>query len=204
MPPAEIEFPTVSQRLARLGLAEREKQLRNLNVKSGAEVVITLADRRHAPHIATLHAQAASELKRWVGVPFGALGQASSVPANKATFVSTSEGHPFLPFPAVPLDDLEMQGHLMSYLLSTTAPALQTRAEKALMNRLDQVVRHLDISVVVYLAKDIHVEEGATLVIGPKVHTLFGNHIIVENDATIRMEAPVARIDCARLRFVQS
>ena len=195
---------TTSQRLARFGLAERESQLKNLNVRGGAEVHLDPQDRRYTEHIAVLRPQSASDLKRWLGVPIGAIGQALPAPAHTAGFVSTAEPSSFLPYPAVPLEDPEMQANLMAYLLNTKTTAEPTPTERRLVAHLDATISGLSIAVAIYLAADIHVEEGATLVVNKKISTLFANHIILEDGASIRMQSPVSQIDCARMRFVHS
>src|SRR5260221_13073238 len=98
---------TLSQRLALLGLEDRESELKNLNVKEGTELRLSSKDPRHAKRIAQIPVKSARELKRLLGVPDGAIGQDTPPKAHPEGFVSTLNGLPFLPFPAVPLMDKE-------------------------------------------------------------------------------------------------
>lgn len=195
---------TVEQRLGLLGLADRAGELKNLNVKENAEVRISAEDPRHAARIARLEANSAKDLKRWLGVPEGAVGQSVPAKAHPAGFVSTADVTPFLSFPAVPIHDVETRAQMMSYMLSTATLDKPSPAEKKLVGHLDRAIRDAGVVITVFLASDIHVEEGATLVVDRNIQTLFGNHIILEDNATLMMESPTARIDCARLRYVSS
>jgi hypothetical protein len=199
-----VKHVTLSERLSRLGLVERMNQLKNLNVKAGTEVRISSGDKHHAKRMARLPVKSARELKHLLGVPEGAVGQDTPARANPERFVSSANGFPFLPFPAVPLRDKAVQARLMSYLLTTTKLRKPTGVEKRLLVELDDSIRQAAIVVAVFLAADIHVEEGATLIVDKDIQFLFGNHIILEDEASIIMESPVSRIDCARMRFVRS
>jgi hypothetical protein len=191
---------TVAKRLSRFGLGSRK--LKNLNVKEGATLHLDPADKKHADRIEHLKVKSAGDLKRWLGVPEGATGQSTAAPSGKGAFVSAQQAS-FLPFPAVPLDDPEMHAHLMTYLMS---PALEkpTATEKKLITHLDKLIRDIGISISIFLAQDIHIEENATLSVDPKIQTLFANAVILEDNATLSMQSSVSQIDCTRLHFVKS
>lgn len=193
---------SVADRLERFGLAARAAELKNLNVKAGAELRLSQQERRHANQIVTLQVKSAHDLKRWLGVPFSAIGQSKPAPAHPGGFVSSNS--PFLSFSSVPIPDPEASQQLASYLLSNAKRGDETPAERQILARLDRMIIDAEISISIYLAADIHIEEGATLILDEKVQTLFGNHIILEDDSRIIMEGSFQQIDCARMRYVKS
>jgi hypothetical protein len=197
---AERKYLTVSARLARFGLADLENQLQDLKVQGGQEVHIDPQDRAHAKRIAVLDVRSADDLKRWLGVPDGAIGQASPATAHPVGFVSTDIASPFLDIlPAIPLKDPELRARLMLYVTSSATAAKQTPTEKKLRAQLDTVTSNAGIKLAVFLNANIYVEAGATLVIGKKITHLFANQIILEDGATIRMDGSFTQIDCASI-----
>ncbi len=201
---ADREPLSVSQRLERFGLADRERTLKRLYVKEGAEVRISPDDRKFEGRISVLRPKSANDLKRWLGVPSGAIGQSKPAAAHTAGFFPTAEPSPFAPHPELPIEDVDAREDLLAYVLSTSIPKKPTPAEKQFVNRLNDIVRKSDIAISVLLNNEVHIEEGATLILNKKLNVLFGTHIIIEDDATIIMEAPVSQIDCGRLRYVRS
>jgi hypothetical protein len=201
---AHREPLSVAQRLDRFGLADRESTLKKLYVKEGAETRISPDDPKFEERISVLKPRSANDLKRWLGIPSGAIGQKEPARAHKAGFIPTAERSPFAPHPELPIEDDEAREDLLAYVLSNSIPKKPTEAEKQFVSRLNDVVRQHKIAISVFLASDIHVEEGATLILNKKLNVLFGNHIIVEDGAKIIMESPFPQIDCGRLRYVRS
>jgi hypothetical protein len=198
---ADRKHKTISHRLGRLGLADRHGELRNFIVEPRAEVHIHRDDRTYAGRIAVLNIRSARDLKRCLGVPEGAIGQTSPAPAHSAGFVSASRALPFLNVPAVPLKDAELRARLTWYMMSNSTAETATSTEKALQSQLDIALIEAFAHLAVFLALDIHVGQGATLVFHKSMSTLFANRITMEEGATIRMEAPFAQIDCASIKY---
>jgi hypothetical protein len=191
----------LSTRLARYGLEKMEGELKKLNIKRG-EAILDPTDKRHAERIRRLKTHSVHDLKRWMGVPDGAIGQNAPAPLQKAGFIP-SDSRTFQPFPTVRLIDRDLSAHLVSYLLHPT-PENPSTGEKQIISSLDEAIRKLGIELTIFLAADVHIEENTTLVVDPKIQILFANAIVLEDNASLRMQSTGARIDCARLHFVHS
>jgi hypothetical protein len=191
---------TLAQRMARFGM--RKRPLKNVNVKANAELHLDPQAKRYAGRITHHKVKSAADLKRLVGAPPGAVGQNAPSPAQRNNFIS-SANPAFLHFPAVPLADPEQHAQLAAYLFGPEVEE-PTTADKKVFSQLDKLIRELDVAVAVFWAADIHIEEGATLVVDPKIQTLFANAIIIEDNATLKMQSAFSQIDCVRLHFVHS
>jgi hypothetical protein len=187
---------TVSQRLARYGLQDREAQLTELRVVRGTRLHLTLEDPEHRQKAAVLRVKSAAELKQWLGVPNGAVAQDKPAPKSPRGFVSRAGSHPFVPYPKTPLRNPGLNADLMSYLLRDTTTVTPGEVEP-----LNNYMLNNPVNIAILLFADIFIDNESTLVIDTKIQTLFAGNIFIgeggENPGgTLEMQSPVASIDC--------
>jgi hypothetical protein len=191
------QFVTLSQRLARYGLGDREEQLADLRLERGTQMHVRTQDPRQRERIVAIPIRSAADLKRLIGVPNGAVAQASPAPGHPDRFVSRAGCFPFIPYPAIRLGNAELQANLISYLVNDSSAAVEKE-----LGPLNAFIASVEPVLQIFLCQDIYVAADSSLVVDSKIQTLFANHIFIEDGGSIHMQAPIARIDCAGVQQV--
>jgi hypothetical protein len=187
---------TLADRLALYRL-EPPKRLDDLKVKDGQRELLSPTDARFQRHLQVRRPGSLQELKSWIGVPPGAVGTDKAPVGNLKGFVPTRDCSRLVPTPALHFGNRDLETKFTWALVNDISHVHDSELRD--VNRLIA-----EFSIVALLFRDIYVGKNATLVCDDKVHVLLAHYITLDVGAQLEMQAPVSRIDCARIVSLRS
>ena len=194
------DFKTLRARLETYELADREQHGVDITVASNQTLLLSARDPQAKEQIVHLRPRTAHDLKRWIGVPEHAVptGASSASAATRAasySAVATERGSIFVPQVRFGREDRDLQAHLSTFLFRGVRDVATDEVAA-----LERYLVRAGIGVSVFLANDIYVAAGARLIVDAKIQVLFARYITVAFNGHIRMNSPLAKIDCAGMR----